>query len=262
MRSLIIGATGAQAQAQAINNIANNIANVNTTAFKKGFLATTDLQYQTERRAGSAVDANTNILVPTSIQYGAGTAVSAIIRDNKQGDAINTGNPLDIQVEGNGYFALNMPDGNIAYTRDGSFQIDPITNQIVTALGHVVSPGIEVPIDHQNIIVRSDGTILVQQPNNDTPQVQGQLDLAIFANPTGLELKGNNMALQTDASGEAQFAVPGQDNYGAVRSGWLEGSNVQPIIEMTDLVEAQRAYEMNVKVITTSWQTVEKITNV
>jgi flagellar basal-body rod protein FlgG len=200
-------------------------------------------------------------LVPTSIQYGSGTTVSSIIRDNKQGDAINTGNPLDIQITGSGYFALNMPDGNTAYTRDGSFQIDPVTNQIVTALGYVVSPGIEIPIDHQNIIVRNDGTILVQQPNNDTPQVQGQLELALFANPTGLELKGNNIALQTDASGEAQLATPGQDNYGATRGGWLEGSNVNPIVEMTDLVEAQRAYEMNVKVTTTSWQTLEKIIN-
>ena len=259
MKSLFIAATGAQAQSKAIENIANNIANVNTTAFKKGFLTTTDLHYQTERRAGSAVDANSNVIVPTSIQFGSGTAVSAIVRDNKQGDAINTGNPLDIQISGNGYFALNMPDGSIAYTRDGSFQIDPETTQIVTALGYPVSPGITIPIDHQNIIVRSDGTILVQQPNNDTPQVQGQLDLAIFANPTGLELKGNNIVLQTDASGEAQIANPGQDNYGPVKSGWLEGSNVNPIIEMTDLVAAQRAYEMSVKAITTSFHTLEKI---
>ncbi len=261
MSSLNISATGAQAYAKSIDNIANNIANVNTTSFKKGFLATTDLQYQTERRAGGAVDASSDITVPTSIQYGAGTAVSAIIRDNKQGDAINTGNKLDIQLDGNGYFVLNMPDGSQSFTRDGSFQIDPTTNQIVTALGYVVSPGIEIPLNQENILVKSDGTVLVQLPGNDTPQVQGQLDIAIFANPTGLELVGNNIALQTDASGAPQVSVAGQDNYGTLRAGWLEGSNVNAIMEMTDLVKAQRGYEMNVKVITISDQMLEKVIN-
>lgn len=261
MKSFDISATGAIAQSSAVDNIANNIANVNTVSFKKGYFATTDLPYITERRAGGAVNANSNVVVPTSIQYGAGAAVSAIIRDQHQGDAISTGNQLDLQLDGFGYFVLNMPDGSQAYTRDGRFQIDPNTNQIVTNLGYVVSPGINIPQDYKNILVKSDGTILVTLPNNDTPQEQGQLEIATFINPTGLEMKGDNLYLQTDASGEAQLGVAGQENYGLIKAGWLEGSNVDPIIEMTDLVKAQRGYEMNVKVITASDQMMEKIVN-
>ncbi len=262
MRSFNIAGTGAQAQSNAVDNIANNIANVNTTSFKKGFLQTTDLHYQTERRAGGAVDANSDVVVPTSIQYGSGAAVSAIIRDNSQGGAINTGGQLDMSIDGKGYFVLNMPDGSQAYTRDGSFHVDPTTNQLVTALGYVVSPGIEIPVNYKKVLIKSDGTVFVEMPDNDVPQEQGQLDMAIFVNPTGLELTGNNILLQTDASGQAQLGVAGQDNYGTVRAGWLEGSNVDPIIEMTDLVKAQRGYEMNVKVITTSDQMMERVTNV
>lgn len=262
MRSFNIAGTGAHAQSSAVDNIANNIANVNTTSFKKGFLATTDLHYQSERRAGGAVDANGDIIVPTSIQYGAGAAVSAIIRDSKQGDSISTGRELDMTIDGKGYFVLNMPDGTQAYTRDGSFQVDPNTNQIVTNLGYVVSPGIEIPANYKKIVIRNDGMVLVELPNNDTLQEQGQLDIAIFVNQNGLELQGNNLLLQTDASGQAQLGLAGQENYGQIRSGWIEGSNIDPIIEMTDLVKAQRGYEMNIKVITTSDQMLEKVTNV
>lgn len=261
MRSFNIAGTGAMAQAAAVDNTANNIANSNTTSFKKGFFTTTDLHYQTERRAGGAVEAGSDIIVPTSIQYGAGAAPSAIIRDLKQGDAINTNRPLDMSLDGPGYFVLNMPDGTQAFTRDGTFAVDPNTGQLVTALGYVVSPGINIPNDYKKLLVRNDGTILVEVPGNDAPQELGQLDIAMFVNPTGLELKGDNILLQTDASGEAQFGNAGQDNYGNVRSGWLEGSNVNPIVEMTDLVKYQRVYEMNVKVITTSDQMMEKVVN-
>lgn len=262
MRSLNIAATGAQAQTSSIDNIANNIANANTTSFKKGFLATTDLHYQSVRRAGGAVDANADVVVPTSLQYGAGAAVSAIIRDPKQGEAVNTNRPLDTSIVGNGYFVLNMPDGTQAYTRDGSFHVDPVTNQLVTSLGYVVGPGIEIPIDHKSIMIKENGQVLAALPNEDEPQIVGDLDIVIFANPNGLELQGNNILLQTDASGEAQLGIAGEDNYGTVKQGWLEGSNVSPIIEMTDLVKAQRGYEMDVKVIATSDQMMEKVTNV
>lgn len=262
MRSFNIAATGATSQAAAIDNIANNIANANTTGFKKGFLHTTDLHYQTERRAGGAVAGQSDIIVPTSIQYGAGSAVSAIIRDQKQGDAINTGNQLDMSIDGNGYFILNMPDGTQAFTRDGRFSIDPNSGQLVTPLGYVVSPGIEIPPEHKKVLIKSDGTVLVELPGNDTPQVQGQIEIATFINPNGLELKGDNIVLQTDASGQARIGVAGEDNYGNIRSGWLEGSNVKPIMEITSLVEAQRVYEMATKVIMTSDKMLEKITNV
>ena len=261
MRSFDIAGTGAIAQASAVDNIANNIANVNTVSFKKGYFATTDLPYITERRAGGAVNVNSNIVVPTSIQYGAGTTVSAIIRDQQQGEAINTGNQLDVRIDGSGYFVINKPDGTQAYTRDGRFQIDSNTNQIVTNDGYVVSPGINIPGDRKNISIRNDGTVMVTLPNNDTPQEQGQLDLAMFINTAGLEMTGDNIYLQTDASGEAQLGTADQDMYGRLLAGWLEGSNVDPIIEMTDLVKAQRGYEMNVKVISTSDQMMEKIVN-
>lgn len=262
LRSFNIAATGAQAQANSIDNIANNIANANTTAFKKGLLVTTDLYYQTERRAGGPVDVNSDVVVPTSIQYGTGTAVSAIIRDQKQGTVINTGNQLDLTIKGPGYFVLNMPDGSQAYTRDGTFRIDPNTGTIVTALGYIVSPGIEIPPEHKKIIVKNDGTVWVELPGDPVPQQQGQIDMAMFTNPVGLEQHGDNMLLETDASGAVQLGVAGQDNYGEIMSGFLEGSNVDPIIEMTDLVKAQRNYEMNVKVITTSDQMMAKVVDV
>ena len=262
MRSFDIASTGAIAQSSAVDNIANNIANVNTVSFKKGYFATTDLPYVTERRAGGAINANSNVIVPTSIQYGAGAAVSAIIRDQQQGDAINTNNQLDIRIDGPGYFVLNMPDGNQAYTRDGRFQVDPNTNQIVTSLGYVLSPGLTIPPDYKNILIRNDGVVLVTLPNNDIPQEQGQIEMGLFVNPTGLEMKGDNIYAQTDASGNVQLGIAGQDNYGRFLSGWLEGSNVDPIIEMTDLVKAQRGYEMNVKVISTSDEMMSHIVNV
>ncbi len=262
MRSFNISATGAGAQAAAIDNISNNIANANTTSFKKGFFTTTDLHYQTERRAGGAVEAGSDIIVPTSLQYGTGSAPSAIIRDLSQGAAINTNRPLDMSLDGIGYFVLNMPDGSQSFTRDGTFTVDPNTGQLVTALGYIVSPGINIPNDYKKILVRNDGTVSVEVPGNDAPQELGQIDIAMFVNPNGLELIGDNILLQTDASGEAQFGNAGQDNYGTVRSGWLEGSNVNPIIEMTDLVKYQRVYEMNVKVITISDQMLERVVNV
>jgi flagellar basal-body rod protein FlgG len=262
MRSFDIASTGAIAQASAVDNIANNIANVNTVSFKKGYFATTDLPYETERRAGGAVSVNSNVVVPTSIQYGAGVAVSAIIRDQHQGDAINTANQLDVRIDGPGYFVLNMPDGTQTYTRAGRFQIDPNTNQIVTSLGYVVAPGINIPPDYTNILIKNDGTVLVTLPNNPTPEEQGQIEMAMFVNPAGLQMNGDNIYSQTDASGDAQLGTAGQDNYGRFLAGWLEGSNVDPIIEMTDLVKAQRGYEMNVKVISTSDQMMEDIANV
>lgn len=262
MRSFDIASTGAIAQANAVDNIANNIANVNTVSFKKGYFATTDLPYATERRAGGAVNANSNVVVPTSIQYGAGAAVSAIIRNQQQGDAINTANELDVRIDGPGYFVLNMPDGTQTYTRDGRFVVDPNTNQMVTSLGYVVAPGINIPPDNTSILIRGDGTVLATLPNNPDPQEQGQIEMAMFINPAGLQMNGDNIYSQTDASGDAQLGTAGQDNYGRFFAGWLEGSNVDPITEMTDLVKAQRGYEMNVKVISTSDQMMENIVNV
>jgi flagellar basal-body rod protein FlgG len=261
MSSLDIASTGAIAQSRAIDNIANNIANVNTISFKKGYFATTDLPYTNEKRAGGAVNVNSNVVVPTSIQCGAGTAVSAIIKDQKQGDAINTGNSLDVRIDGLGFFVLNKPDGTQAYTRDGRFQIDPNTNQIVTNDGYVVSPGVNIPPENKSISIRDDGVVMVTLPNNDTPQEQGQLEIATFVNPAGLNSIGDNLYLQTDASGNAQLGVANQDIYGRLFSGWLEGSNVDPISEMTNLVKGQRAYEMNIKVISTSDQMMQKLAN-
>lgn len=262
MTAINIASTGAIAQTQAIDNIANNIANINTVSFKKAYIATTDLSYTTEKRYGLALDTNSSLVTPTGIQFGSGTAVVATVRDQKQGDAINTGNQLDVRIDGNGYFVLNMPDGTLAYTRDGRFQIDPNTNQIVTNHGYSVSPGINLPDNYKSISIQEDGNVMVTLPGEETLQQIGQLDMAIFVNNVGLALDGNNIYLQTDGSGPALLGTPSQDGYGRLFAGWLEGSNVQAIIEMTDLITAQRGYEMNMKVISTSDKMMEKIVNV
>ncbi len=249
MRALYVAATGAKLQSKAVDNIANNIANSNTTSFKKGMLAATDLLYQTEKRVGGPVSADSDVIVPTGVQFGSGAAVTAIVKDYRQGDPINTGEDLNLTINGKGFFIVNMPDGTQAYTRDGTFHIDPTTNQLVTSLGYVISPGIEIPNNYKKIMIKQDGTVLVTLPDDDIPQIQGQLDMATFINVEGLEAMGDNLLLQTDASGDVILGNAGVDNFGVIMQGWLEGSNVDPITELSDLIKAQRTYEMNVKTI-------------
>ena len=256
-RAFNIAATGAITQSHAVEIISNNIANTDTAAFKAQIAITKDLQYQ-----NATVDADYNQTVPTNLQYGSGAVMAATVSNQKQGDFIQTDNSLDITIMGRGYFVVNMPDGTQSYTRDGHFQIDPDTNQIVTIQGNVLSPGVTIPTDAQKIIVGNDGTVLVQLPGNPDLQTQGQFDVAMFINENGLERIGDNLLSQTTASGDPIVGHAGDDNFGAIKQGAIEGSNVQPIIEMTNLVQAQRAYEMNVQVIRKADEMLSEATNV
>lgn len=252
MRAMDIAATGMMAQQTNVEVIANNIANQNTTGFKEQRPEFQDLLYQTERRGG-ANSSDNNTIVPVGVQIGIGVQTAAVYRINTQGNLAQTGNPLDLAVQGNGYFQVLQPDGTIAYTRDGSFQLSP-TGEIVTADGYVVEPGITIPQNTTSISVNSSGQVQAQVAGQTNPQTVGQLQLANFANPDGLNAIGNNLYLQTQASGQPVTGDPGTTAFGTVNQGMLETSNVDIVSEITNLITAQRAYEMNSKVIQTADQ--------
>jgi flagellar basal-body rod protein FlgG len=250
MRSLNIGGTGMLAQQTNVEVISNNIANVNTNAYTKRRAEFQDLLYQNLRRAGlDSSDSGT--VVPTGIQLGLGVKTAAIYRITEHGSLNNTGGELDIAVQGNGYFEIELPDGSSAYTRDGAFQRDD-SGQLVTHDGYKVMPGISIPSDTIDISINSSGEVYIQQDGQNTLTNVGQLQLAIFANDSGLEAKGNNLFIETAASGAATLGTPGSTGYGTILQNYLETSNVNIVSEITDLISAQRAYEMNSKVIKAS----------
>ena len=258
MRSLSIAATGMLAQQTNVEVISNNIANMNTTAHKRQKAEFQDLLYQDLRRVG-APSSDAGTIVPTGIQIGVGVKVSGVYRINTQGDMTATENPLDVAVEGNGYFRVQLPDGQDAFTRAGSFQRSP-TGQLVTGDGFVVQPGVTIPQEAIDIVVNQTGEVLVKLAGQTDLTNLGQLELAVFANDAGLESIGNNLLLETPASGAANVATPGSPGYGTVRQGFLEPSNVNPVSEITSLITAQRAYEMNSKVITASDEMMRTVT--
>jgi flagellar basal-body rod protein FlgG len=260
MRAMDIAATGMMAQQTNVEVIANNIANQNTTGFKEQRPEFQDLLYQTERRGG-ANSSDNNTIVPVGVQIGIGVQTAAVYRINTQGNLAQTGNPLDLAVQGNGYFQVLQPDGTIAYTRDGSFQLSP-TGEIVTADGYVVEPGITIPQNTTSISVNSSGQVQAQVAGQTNPQTVGQLQLANFANPDGLNAIGNNLYLQTQASGQPVTGDPGTTAFGTVNQGMLETSNVDIVSEITNLITAQRAYEMNSKVIQTSDQMMQTLNQI
>jgi flagellar basal-body rod protein FlgG len=260
MRAMDIAATGMMAQQTNVEVIANNIANQNTTGFKEQRPEFQDLLYQTERRGG-ANSSDNNTIVPVGVQIGIGVQTAAVYRINTQGNLAQTGNPLDLAVQGNGYFQVLQPDGTIAYTRDGSFQLSP-TGEIVTADGYVVEPGITIPQNTTSISVNSSGQVQAQVAGQTNPQTVGQLQLANFANPDGLNAIGNNLFLQTQASGQPVTGDPGTTAFGTVNQGMLETSNVDIVSEITNLITAQRAYEMNSKVIQTSDQMMQTLNQI
>jgi flagellar basal-body rod protein FlgG len=252
MRALSIAATGMLAQQLNVEVIANNIANMNTTAFKRQRAEFQDLLYQDARTAGStSSDAGT--IVPSGIQLGLGVRTAAVYRMSGQGNLISTENNFDLAIQGKGYFQVELPSGETAYSRAGSFQMSP-TGEIVTADGYTVLPGITIPNDAAEITVNASGEVLVTLSGQVTPQNVGQIELASFANQVGLQAMGNNLFLETAASGTATTGVPGQVGFGTVLQGFLETSNVDVVLEITNLIRAQRAYEMNSKVIETADQ--------
>ena len=248
MRALDIASTGLTAQQTNVDTISQNLANATTTGFKAERPEFQDLLYQDLRRAGNnSTDQGT--ILPVGIQIGLGVKTGAIARDTGQGTVKSTENALDVAVQGRGYFQVQLPDGTQAYSRDGSFKLSA-DGTIVTSQGYTVQPAITVPNNAQTISINSSGEVEITLQGQTTATQLGQFQLATFVNPNGLEALGDNMFMETAASGSALVNNPGLDGTGTILQGYLENSNVNPVTEITSLIVAQRAYEMNTKVLT------------
>lgn len=258
MRSLHVAATGMLAQQTNVEVISNNIANLSTTGYKRRRAEFQDLIYQNLRRSGSQ-SADTGTVLPQGAQLGLGVRTAAIYRIPEQGNLQQTENRFDLAIRGNGYFQVQLPNGDTAYTRDGTFGLSP-EGVIVTAEGYTVQPGITIPAAATDVTINASGQVMAKLDGQVQPQNVGQIQLAIFANEGGLEAVGDNLFLATPASGQPQQAAPGQPGYGQVLQGFIETSNVNVVQEITSLITAQRAYEMNSKVITASDEMLQTLT--
>lgn len=248
MQALFIASTGMAAQEQNVNVISNNIANMRTTGYKRQRAEFQDLLYQEFRRAGSTTS-DTGTQVPVGIEVGSGVRIAATPRVMSQGSVVSSEKELDMAVQGEGYFMINMPDGRTAYTRDGSFERDG-TGKLVTADGYEVQPGITIPDNATNVAISPDGLVTAVVGTDTAPTQLGQIQLARFVNKGGLQSIGNNMFTETAASGPAQVGVPNADGTGNIMQSYLEQANVNAVTEIADLIAAQRAYEMNARVVT------------
>ena len=248
-RSLHIAATGMAAQETQLEGVSNNIANVNTTGYKRQRVEFQDLLYQTVRGAGTRTTETTRS--PTGIQLGSGVRVAGTSRSFSQGTILMTNNPLDVAIEGSGFFVVQQSDGTPAYTRAGALQKDA-QGQLVTSEGHLIDPPIVIPVDAQSVTIGADGTVSAVMNGQPAPVEVGQLTIANFINPAGLSAQGRNLFTQTTASGEPQTGAPGSDGRGALLQGALERANVDVVEEMIGMISAQRAYEVNTKVVTTA----------
>lgn len=249
VRSLFTAATGMIAQQTQVDVTSHNIANVNTMGYKKNRAEFADLMYQVMSYAGTPTSTTTTH--PTGIEVGLGVRPQAITKIHSQGYFKETGNNLDVVIAGNGFFQVQMPDGTIAYTRNGAWKLDSDGN-IVNDDGLFLQPNITIPADAVQISIGVDGTVSVLQPGNQEMQQVGQIELVNFINPAGLHSQGDNLFLETGASGAPIIGIAGQDGLGQIKQGFVEMSNVQLVEEMTDLITGQRAYEANSKAITTS----------
>ena len=258
IRALFSAATGMQSQQMNIDVIAHNLANVNTTGFKRSRADFQDLLYQTLRQPGASSTSQTEI--PTGIQVGLGSRAAAVQRLFLQGDFQQTQNQLDLAIDGPGFFQILQPSGEVAYTRAGAFKLDS-QGRVVSSDGLPLEPEIVIPTDTTGITIGSDGTVSVLQPGNPTPQQVGQLRLVNFANPAGLSGLGHNLLKNTTASGEPIEGVPGTDGLGALSQGFLEISNVSVVEEMVNLITGQRAYEINSKAIQAADEMLQTSTN-
>jgi flagellar basal-body rod protein FlgG len=250
MRSLNIAATGMQAQQRNVEVVSNNLANMNTTAYMRRRTEFHDLLYQNLRRVGgTSSDAGT--IVPSGVQIGLGVKLAAVYRIHEQGNLTATDNTFDMAVQGPGFFQVLLPGGQTAYTRDGTFQLNA-QGQIVTHDGFTIQPSITIPTNAVDVTVNASGQVLAKIEGTVSLQNVGQLQLAVFPNAAGLEATGDNLLVETPASGKATTAVPGTTGFGTILQGFLETSNVNAVEEISNLISAQRAYEMNSKVIQTS----------
>ncbi len=250
MKALSIAATGMLSQQLNVEVISNNIANLNTTGFKRQRAEFQDLPYQTIERVGAnSSDAGT--FVPSGIQVGVGVKTGSVYRITEQGSLVSTSNNFDVAVSGRGMFRIQQPSGEDAYTRSGSFQLSP-QGQFVTAKGFIVQPGITIPQDAIDVSINTQGEVQVKLAGQVQPSIVGRLELAIFPNESGLEARGGNLYLETPASGPANLGPPDSPGFGQIIQGFLETSNVNAVTEITNLITAQRAYEMTSRVIATA----------
>ena len=250
MRSLNIAATGMNAQQLHVDTTSHNLANMTTTGYKRQRAEFQDLIYQDLKRAG-ANSSDNGTVVPTGVQVGLGVKTGAIYRNHTQGTVQHTEGPLDLAMQGRGFFKIQMPDGSDAYTRDGTFQLSP-EGQIVTGDGYIVQPNITIPQDAISVSIGATGVVEVIQTGQIDPVQVGQFQLVSFINEPGLQAQGNNLYTASAASGDPIDGLAGDPGFGSILQGYVENSNVDPVTEITDLIVAQRAYEMNSKVITAS----------
>lgn len=256
--TLDIGATGMLAQQLNVDVISNNIANMTTTGYKRQRAEFQDLLYQTKLRPGSA-SSDAGNTVPAGIQLGLGVKAGSVYRINEQGALQITENSFDLAIAGEGYFQIEMPSGETGYTRDGSFQMNE-NGELVTSEGYLLQPGITIPQDAVDVTINANGEVLIKLDGQTDLSNAGQIQLASFANVAGLDAQGDNVYLETTASGTPTVGTPGSEGYGAIQQGALEGSNVDVVQEITSLISAQRAYEMNSKVIQTGDEMMSTIT--
>ena len=256
IRSLYIAKTGLEAQQTNLDVVTNNLANVSTNGFKKSRAVFEDLLYQNVRQPGAQSSQQTQL--PSGLQIGTGVRAVATERLHTQGNPQQTGNSKDVMINGSGFFQVLMPDGTTAYTRDGSFQTDN-NGQLVTSSGYVLQPPITVPSNALTMTVGRDGTVSVTTPGTVAPTQIGSIQVANFVNPAGLESLGENLYAETGSSGTAQTSTPGTNGAGVLMQGYVETSNVNVVEEMVNMIQTQRAYEINSKAITTSDQMLAKI---
>jgi len=256
MRSLWIAKTGLDAQQTQLDVISNNLANTSTNGFKRSRAVFEDLLYQTQRQPGANSSQNTQI--PSGLQVGTGVKPVATVKNFTQGNLQQTGNGMDVAINGNGFFAVELPDGSQGFTRDGSIQVNS-EGVMVTSNGFPILGPITVPAESQGITISPDGTVTAKIAGQAAPQTLGQLQLATFINPTGLSSEGQNLYRETAASGAPTLGTPGQNGAGILSQGYVETSNVNVVEELVGLIQSQRAYEINSKAISTSDQMLQRI---
>lgn len=259
MRALWISKTGMDAQQTQLDTISQNLANVSTNGYKASTAVFEDLLYQNMRQSGAQSTDQTQL--PTGLQLGTGVRPVSTVRSFTQGNLQQSNNTFDLAINGNGFFQIQMPDGTTNYTRDGSFQLNA-NGQVVTNNGYTVLPGITIPQNAQSLTIGNDGTVSVTLPGQPTPQTVGQIQLANFVNPAGLDPKGQNLFAETASSGTPNTGAPNNDGMGAVQQGFVETSNVNVVEELVQMIQTQRAYELNSKAVQTSDQMLQKLAQI
>ena len=258
-QALWVAKTGLDAQQTRMSVVSNNLANTNTTGFKRDRANFEDLLYQQLRQPGGSTSAQTQL--PSGLQLGTGVRPVATERLFSQGNLQNTASPLDVAINGQGFFQVSLPDGTTAYTRDGSFHLDS-QGQIVTSSGYTLSPAITIPANAQSITIGRDGIVSVTQPGQAAPTQVGTIQLATFINASGLQARGENLYVETASSGTPTTNTPGSNGAGVVQQGYIETSNVNVVEELVNMIQTQRAYELNSKAVQTADQMLARLTQI